>query len=243
MTSSNTPESGMSRSDQEQLAKEYFPLVRRIAQGMSRRAPTGVTVDDLVSAGMYGLVDAASRFDPERAEQFQSYAEARVRGAMIDELRSTGTLTRDLRAKSHVLTKTIHELEQKLGRQPEQAEIADNLGLRMDDYHKLLMQLRNTTVLSQETIEDTVSKAKGYSERAQGNPQDDYIFQELLERLAEAISKLSEREQRVLHLYYKEEMSLKDIGEKFDVSESRVCQIRSEAVHRLRAVMMEDDNG
>jgi RNA polymerase sigma factor for flagellar operon FliA len=232
----------MSRADQEELAKEYFPLVRRIAHGLSRRAPTGVTVDDLVSAGMYGLVDAASRFDPERAEQFQSYAEARVRGAMIDELRATGTLTRDLRAKSHRLTKTIHDLEQALGRQPEQAEIADGLGLKMDDYHKLLMQLRNTTVLSQDTIDEAVSRTKGYQERTQGNPQDDYIFQEMLERLASAISRLSEREQRVLHLYYKDEISLKDIGEKFDVSESRVCQIRSEAVHRLRALMMEEED-
>lgn len=243
MTTSTIPEAGMSRIEQEALAREYMPLVKRIARGLYRRAPSGVSVDDLVSAGLYGLVDAASRFDPVRREQFQSYAEARVRGAMIDELRSVGPLSRDLRMKSHRLTKTIHQLEQQLGRQPEQGEIADGLGLELGDYHKLLLQLRHATVLSPEIIDEAVDRPKGYPERTPGNPQDDYIFQELLERLSSAISKLSEREQRVLSLYYKDEISLKDIGERFDVSESRVCQIRSEAVHRLRALFVENDNG
>lgn len=243
MTSDTTPEVGMSRAQQEELAREYMPLVRRIAHGLSRRAPSGVSVEDLISAGMYGLVDAASRFDPERADQFQAYAEARVRGAMIDELRAVGPLSRDLRSKSHSLTRTIHDLEQKFGRRPEQNEIADGMGLGMGDYHKLLLQLRHATVLSPEIVEEAIDRPKGYPERTPGNPQDDYIFRELLNRLSNAISKLSEREQRVLSLYYKEEVSLKEIGERFDVSESRACQIRSEAVHRLRAVLLEGEHG
>ena len=240
MSSNSNIENGMDRAQKEELAKEYMPLVRRIAHGLSRKAPPTVTVDDLVSAGLYGLVDAASRFDPERSEQFQSYAEARVRGAMIDELRSAGPLSRDLRAKSHKLTRSIQVLEQQLGRQPEQNEIAAEMGLQISDYHKLLLQLRHATVLSPEIVEDAVDRPKGYPERTPGNPQDDYIYQELLGRLAGAISQLSDREQRVLSLYYKEEVSLKDIGEQFDVSESRACQIRSEAVHRLRAILLEE---
>ena len=133
MNPENGQTMGMSRADQESLAREYMPLVRKIALGLSRKAPSSVSVDDLVSAGLYGLVDAASRFDPERADQFQSYAEARVRGAMIDELRSVGPLSRDLRAKSHRLTQTIQKLERDLGRQPDQSEIADGLGLGMSD--------------------------------------------------------------------------------------------------------------
>jgi RNA polymerase sigma factor for flagellar operon FliA len=233
----------MSRAEQESLAREYMPLVRRIAVGLSRKAPASVTVDDLVSAGLYGLVDAASRFDPARADQFQSYAEARVRGAMIDELRSVGPLSRDLRAKSHKLTQTIQKLERDLGRQPDQNEIADGLGIDMGEYHKLLMQLRHATVLSPEIVEQAMDRPRGYPERVPGNPQDDYMYQELRERLAAAISKLSEREQRVLSMYYKDEISLKDIGVEFDVSESRICQVRSEAVHRLKALLLETDNG
>ena len=243
MTTSTIPETGMSRDEQEALAREYMPLVKRIAHGLYRRAPSGVSVDDLVSAGLYGLVDAASRYDPIRADQFQSYAEARVRGAMIDELRSVGPLSRDLRTKSHSLTKTIHRLEQELGRQPDQGEIAEQMGLEMGDYHKLLLQLRHATVLSPEIVDEAADRPKGYPERTPGNPQDDYIFGELLDRLAAAIAKLSEREQRILSMYYKDEISLKEIGERFEVSESRVCQIRSEAVHRLRALFLEEDHG
>jgi RNA polymerase sigma factor FliA len=243
MNPNNDTTSGMSRADQENLAKEYMPIVKRIAHGLSRKAPPSVSMDDLVSAGLYGLVDAASRYDPSRAEQFQSYAEARVRGAMIDELRSVGPLSRDLRAKSHKLTQTIQALEQELGRQPDQNEIADGLGIEMGEYHKLLMQLRHATVLSPEIVEQAMDRPRGYPERVPGNPQDDYMYQELKERLAKAISRLTEREQRVLSMYYKDEISLKDIGEKFDVSESRVCQIRSEAVHRLKAILTEGDNG
>jgi RNA polymerase sigma factor for flagellar operon FliA len=240
MTTSNLPENGMSRQEQEALARDYLPLVRRIAAGLSRKAPPSVTLDDLVSAGLYGLVDAASRYDRDREDQFQSYAEARVRGAMIDELRSAGPLSRDLRVKSQNLTKTIQKLERTLGRQPFQNEIAEELGMDIGHYHGLLVKLGHTTVLSPEIVEQAMDRPRGYPERIPGNPQDDYLFAELRDRLAEAIAALSEREQRVLSMYYKDEMSLKDIGEVFDVSESRICQVRSEAVHRLRAILLED---
>ena len=160
MTTSNAPEVGMNRQQQEALAREYMPLVKRIAAGLSKKAPASVTIDDLVSAGMYGLVDAASRYDPTRAEKFQSYAEARVRGAMIDELRSVGPLSRDLRLKSHNLTKTIQKLELELGRQPFQSEIADELGLDIGNYHKLLVQLRHTTVLSPDIVNQAIDKSE-----------------------------------------------------------------------------------
>ncbi|MDJ0761600.1 MAG: FliA/WhiG family RNA polymerase sigma factor [Myxococcota bacterium] len=228
--------------EREEITRSYLPMVKRIAASVSRKAPKSMSTEDLVGAGMLGLVDAASRYDPKRSEQFKAFAEARVRGAMIDEIRSHGPLSRDLRLKSNELTQTIWKLEQKLKRRPAEEEIATELGIGLDKYHELLVQLSHATVLSPTVIERAMINPRGYPERVPGNPQDDFLFQELRERLARAVSRLSEREQRVLSFYYKEEMSLREIGESFGLTESRICQVRSEAVHRLRAMLEEEEN-
>ncbi len=233
----------LSREELEELAKDYMPMVKRIAAGFARRVPYNISTDDLMGAGMLGLADATSRYDPNRAEQFRSFAEARVRGAMIDELRAMGPLSRELRAKSNQLTKTIQLLEKELNRQPDGEEIAERMNLTVEEYHKMLVQLQQTTVLSPAIVDNAREHPRGYPDRTPGNPQDAYLFAELRERLAEAISELSPREQRVLAAYYKEERSLREIGEHFGVTESRICQVRSEAVHRLRAILEEKENG
>lgn len=230
---------GIDPQTKARLTEEYLPLVKKIAGSVKRKAPSSVSIDDLIGAGMLGLVDAISRFDPEREEQFRGLVERRVRGSMIDEIRSQSPLSRDMRSKSNNLAQTIRDLEQKLDRQPSEDEIAERLGIPLEKYHELLVQLQHATVLSPTIVDQAMDKPRGYPERIPGNPQDDVIFAELKHRLATAISKLPDKQQRVLAMYYNDEISLKEIGEKFGVSESRICQVRSEAVHRLRA-MLED---
>ncbi|MCP4679335.1 MAG: FliA/WhiG family RNA polymerase sigma factor [Deltaproteobacteria bacterium] len=243
MTTHPPTQSDISPEEREEITRSYLPLVKRIASFVSRKAPSSVSIDDLIGAGMLGLVDAASRFDPNRADQFKAFAEARVRGAMIDELRTHGPLSRDLRQRSNELTHAIWMLERKLGRRPDEDEIADELGIEIEKYYNLLVQLRHATVLSPTVVERAMDRPRGYPERVPGNPQDDYLFQELKSRLAGAIAQLSDREQRVLSMYYRDELSLREIGERFNVTESRICQVRSEAVHRLKALFEEEDNG
>ncbi|MBN2340621.1 MAG: FliA/WhiG family RNA polymerase sigma factor [Deltaproteobacteria bacterium] len=236
-------ESRVSIEQRNELATSYLPIVRKIAMGLSTKAPPSVTFDDLVGAGLIGLMDAASRFDPEKREQFGAFVATRVRGAMIDELRNNDPLSRDLRFKSNKLTKTIHNLTHEIGRQPSEEEISEKMGLSLNEYHTLLVQLQQATFLSPVNVEQALETSKGFMDTAPGNPQDSYLFAELTGRLARAIAKLTEKEQRILSMYYKDELSLKEIGDRFGVTDSRACQVRTQAIHRLKALLEEEDNG
>lgn len=236
-------EYSVSIEKRNELATSYLPIVRKIAMGLSSKAPSSVSFDDLVGAGLIGLMDAAGRYDPEKREQFGAFVATRVRGAMIDELRNNDPLSRDLRQKSNQLTKTIHNLTHQLGRQPKEEEIADTLGIELTEYFGLLVQLQQATFLSPVNVEQALEASKGLMDTAPGNPQDSYLFAELTGRLARAIAKLSEKEQRILSMYYKDELSLKEIGDRFGVTDSRACQIRTQAIHRLKALIEEEDNG
>ncbi len=244
MMPSALPNSELDQIDKDSLARSYLPLVRRIAASFARKTPHGTCVEDLVGAGMLGLADATNRYDPERAQQFRAFVETRIRGAIIDEIRSQGPLSRDMNIKSRKLTKSIRDLHHELNRQPNEDEISKRMELDLDKYHAMLVQLRKTTVLSQLVVERASGRPSGYPERVPDNPQDAYLFEELRALLAGAVSKLSDREQRVLAMYYKDELSLKEIGKLFEVTESRICQIRCEAVYRLRAMLEEEkDDG
>lgn len=210
------------------MARTLMPLVHQVAAQVARRLPNHVRLDDLVSAGMLGLAGALNRFDPERAETFRGYAEFRIRGEIIDELRRRDHMSRDARADSRRLHAVIEELRQQRGAEPDAKEVADRLGISLAELRSLQLRAHDATTVSLSNV--TVSSVER-------SPEDHAAVGEDRERLAAAIQRLSERRRVVLWLYYFEELPLKEIGDLLDVTPSRVCQIRSEAVAALKKIM------
>jgi RNA polymerase sigma factor FliA len=216
-------------------ATRYVPLVRRVATRLARRLPSHVDVEDLVSAGMLGLLDSATPFDQSRARQFDTFAEFRIRGAMLDELRSVDPLSRDMRSHMKALHAATHRLEGELGRPPTTEELAAALGLTLEGYHAMLADLRGHTVASL----DELCSAEGLQVAVDGeDPCEATVHAEARAAVAAAIQALPEREGTVLKLYYFADLSLKEIGAILEVTESRVCQIHSQATEKLRRALI-----
>jgi RNA polymerase sigma factor for flagellar operon FliA len=211
--------------------EDYVPLIRRVATRLARRLPAHVALDDLISAGVIGLLDSATRFDPSRAEQFDTFAEFRVRGAMLDELRATDSLTRDMRQHMNELRAAVHRLEGALGRAPSEEEIAAELGLSLDGYYAMVANLSGHTVASLDEL--GAQDAVQFAAEAE-DPCEAAARAEARQAVVEAIDELPERERAVLRLYYFAEMTLKEIGAALGVTESRVCQIHTQATRALR---------
>jgi RNA polymerase sigma factor for flagellar operon FliA len=224
----------LSRKRRDALAYEYTPFIRRIASGMVRRLPSQIRVDDLISAGYEGLLDALGRFDPRRADTLGRYAEYRVRGAMLDELRSLDPLGRDMRGRANRLRDTVHALSQRLGRAPDEQEIADAMGLPVEVYRRLLVEMARTAPASLDHVDATGEMP---ADDDADSPFDTAQRAEVRDRLAEAIEALPERQRLVVTLYYYEDLNLREIGDVLGVTESRVCQIHIEASERLRATL------
>src|SRR5690554_4108442 len=216
------------------IIEQYYPLVRRQAFSLKVKLPAGVDVDDLIQAGVEGLLSCVDRFDPDSGVAFSTFAHQRIRGAMIDELRSRDWLPRSVRRSGRELEQAIRRLEQKLGRTPEEREIAAELGLDLVAYHQLLLDTNNGLVLSyDEVVADSPSSESNDDEEAE--PEAQIGAAELKLLLVEAIDSLPEREKLVMTLYYQEELNLKEIGAVLDVTESRVSQLHSQAIKRIRA--------
>jgi RNA polymerase sigma factor for flagellar operon FliA len=225
----NAPKRTLTREDYER----FLPLVRRIAMRLARRVPSHISIGDLISSGWVGLVEAFSRSGEDMpAEEFEAYASHRVRGAMLDYLRGLDPATRQARNASRRVSRTITELTRVLGRPPEEEEIADALGLDLDAYRSLLGQISSAGMSRLELVDlDQIDAVTDKSEAP-----DDIAEQRLLaEHVAGAIERLPLRLQQVLALYYQEDCTLREIGAVLQVSESRVCQLHAEAMHRLRA--------
>ena len=221
------------------LLKEYLPLIQRLAYRLVSRLPESVEVDDLINSGVLGLLDAAGKFDQSRNIQFKTYAEFRIRGAMLDDLRTQDWASRGLRNDSNLLESTYTSLEHKLGRPAEDYEVAEVLDLSLEDFYKLLGRARGISLVNYEDLADSDSNApRSPLEMISLIESDDPFVlcqdRELQEHLAEAIDDLKERDRIVLQLYYFEELNLKEVGMVLDVSESRVCQMRTQAIVRLR---------
>mgnify|MGYP001425801651 FL=1 len=228
--------SGKASSQDEQI-KKYAPLVKRIAYHMMARLPASVEVDDLIQVGLIGLMDAVSRFDGTQGAQFESYATQRIRGAMLDELREADWLPRHVRQKSRQIEAAIHRLEQRNGKPPTEHEISAELGMPIDQYQAMLGDVKCSQLLYYEDFsdEDSASFLERYLVDGSSDPLallEDGGFRK---SLIEAIHHLPERERSMMGMYYEQDMNLKEIGAVLGVSESRVCQLHSQAVARLRA--------
>jgi len=221
-----------SKSQEQQLYERYTPLVRRIAMKTIRSLPSSVTLDDLLSAGWIGLAEALRRrTESMDEEQFEAYASHRVQGAILDYLRSLDPLSRKLRGASRRITDVTSELTRQLGRSPEEDEIAGALGLPLPEYHLLLSQISDAGLARLE-LTDSIEDRAEFSSPEQITSQ-----REMVDHVAEAIDALPERLRTVLGLHYQEDCSFREIGEILGVTESRACQLHTEAVHRIRARM------
>lgn len=221
--------------------ERYAPLVRRIAHYMIARLPANVDLGDVIQSGMLGLLDAISRYEETRGAQFEAYAAQRIRGAIVDELRRNDWLPRSLRKNMRRIEAAIAELEQRHGRVPRESEIATHLKLPLPEYQRLLQDGRGHQLLY---LEDLVkSEGEGNIEHGFGEAPPDVldalVEEELRLRLTSAIADLPQREKLVMSLYYERELNLREIGEVMGVSESRVCQLHTQAVARLRVRLCE----
>lgn len=216
------------------VIEQYLPLVRRQAFSLKVRLPAGVDVDDLIQAGVEGLLSCVDRFDAESGVAFSTYAHQRIRGAMIDELRSRDWLPRSVRRSGRELESTLRRLEQELGRPPEEREVAAALDMSLAEYQQLLLDTNNGLVLSYEDVL-TDNPNLETSDDETPAPEAQVSNEQLKQLLMAAIDALPEREKLVMTLYYQEELNLKEIGAVLDVTESRVSQLHSQAIKRIRA--------
>lgn len=224
-------------ADQSKLVQQMAPLVKRIAYHFMARLPASVHVDDLIQAGLMGLLDAAKNFDDTQGAQFETYAIQRIRGSILDELRQADWLPRNVRKNLRRIEATINMLEQRLGRAPKEQELAAELGVGLDEYQHMLLESRGYQLLHYEDFQESEDSDffDVFVAQNQVGPLDVLEDQRFRRALVQAIGVLPEREKIVMGLYYEQEMNLKEIGEVLGVSESRVCQLHSQAVARLRS--------
>jgi RNA polymerase sigma factor for flagellar operon FliA len=229
-----------SSRERDLLLMEHLPTVRYIARRIHERLPQHVDLDDLVSAGVVGLIDAFSKFDHTKKVQFKSYAQFRIRGAILDSLRTLDWSPRELRRKGRAVEEAIRAVTQRLRRAPSEQEIAAEMKLTLAEYQQLLGDLKGLEIgsLHMERSEDSGDEELTY---IPGSPEEDPLFRclqgEMKQRLVDAIDELPEKERMVLTLYYYEELTMKEIGLTLGVVESRVSQIHSSAVLRLRTAL------
>ncbi|MFO1413531.1 MAG: RNA polymerase sigma factor FliA [Burkholderiales bacterium] len=223
--------------DIEQRIAEFAPLVRRMAHHLAAKLPSSVEVDDIIQAGLIGLMDAAGRFEASQGNQFETYASQRIRGAMLDELRRNDWLPRSIRKAYRQIEQAIGRLEQRLGHPPDEREIAAEMGLSLSDYQAMLSEARGYQLFHFEDF-DTESDGSMLDRLAADhdhNPLDKITDKRFRAALVKAIQLLPEREQHLMGMYYEQEMNFKEIAAVMKVSESRVCQLHGQAVARLRA--------
>ena len=226
--------------NREEVIIQYSPMIKYVANRIAMRLPPHIEVDDLISVGVLGLMDAITKYDSSRGAKFKTYAEFRVRGAILDELRSMDWVPRSIRQKASKVDKVVQGLQAKLRRTPEDEEVAKEMGLSLDQFHETLNETKSIPIFSLEDL--GIAKESGDQQslldclagKADADPQTQVRLVELKEIIAKAIDTLPEKERLMVSLYYYEELTMKEIGAVLDITESRVSQIHSKAVYRLR---------
>lgn len=223
----------------EQLILKYTPYVKYIAGRVAMGLPPNVEVEDLYGYGIFGLIDAIEKFEPDRQIQFKTYAQTRIRGSILDELRKLDWTPRSVRQKARQLEKAYIHLENTLGRSATDEEIAQYMNISLEELYEWYKDTRGSFLLSLDDLlyseDDSVTLGDNIPASETDNPQNKIEQKELKQMLVKAINELSERERLVLTLYYYEEMTLKEIGEILNVSDSRVSQLHTKAILKLRA--------
>ncbi|MDX5445641.1 MAG: RNA polymerase sigma factor FliA [Zoogloeaceae bacterium] len=230
------------KPDKAQLVELYAPLVKRIAYHLMAKLPASVQVDDVMQNGMIGLLDAVSRYEDGLGAQFETYAAQRIRGAMLDGLREDDWMPRSLRRDMRRVESAVQTLEQRLGRQPSESELAEEVGVPLAEYQQILQDARGHQLVYFEDFSgaDDEDFLDRHVVAQDANPLGLIEDADLRRTLVQAIEDLPEREQLVMSLYYEEELNLREIGEVLGVTESRVCQLHSQAVARLRSRVFAD---
>lgn len=230
------------RSDRNELLLQHAPLVKKLAHMMRAKLPPSVEVDDLIQAGMIGLLDAASRYEEVHGAQFETYAMQRIRGAMLDELRSSDWMPRGLRQNMRKVESAIHVLQQRLGRPPNESEVAKQLNLSVPAYQDLLFDGAGHQLVYYEDFFDPESSEHfldRHTTEVAEDPLQMLMDSGFRQAVIDAIEALPEREKLLMGLYYEQEMNLKEIGAIMGVTESRVSQLHSQAIARMRVRLKE----
>ncbi|AUH00398.1 RNA polymerase sigma factor FliA [Prodigiosinella confusarubida] len=228
--------------DKNSLWQRYIPLVRHEALRLQVRLPASVELDDLLQAGGIGLLNAVERYDSLQGTAFTTYAVQRIRGAMLDELRSRDWAPRSVRRNAREVANAMRQAEQLLGRAPTEQEVAQALDITLQEYRQILLDTNNSQLFSYDEWREEHGDSAGalLEGNEEANPLRQLMDVSVRERVMEAIENLPEREKLVLTLYYQEELNLKEIGAVLDVGESRVSQLHSQAIKRLRVKLMND---
>lgn len=225
----------------DQLVEKYTPLVKKIAYHLSARLPADIHIDDIIQSGLIGLLDASKHYDPSQGAQFETYATIRVRGAILDEVRRSDWVPKSVHKKARELAAAMQEIERRTGRDARDIEVAQEMGVSIDDYYQILKDSNSCRMLSFDDLDTDDAQSLGIFEDRQSNVVNDILDEEFRQRLSKAVAGLPERERMVMSLYYDTEMNLREVGMLIGISESRVSQLLSQAQLRLRARMNENE--